>query len=166
MATAAVQPASETGASATSGAARPAGCTNFKLRQLLRAVARHYDAEFAAAGLKGTQFSLLSNVLSAEPVQPMELARRMGLDASTLTRNLRVLIAQGWVRQDPGPDARSRLIRLTAAGRTKRAEALRHWKRAQLALNERLGAAQVAQLHALIEHGLQHLAPETPDAQF
>ena len=29
------------------------GCTNFKLRQLVRAVSRLYDAEIGKAGLKG-----------------------------------------------------------------------------------------------------------------
>ncbi|RPH45663.1 MAG: MarR family transcriptional regulator [Burkholderiales bacterium] len=136
---------------------QPRGCTNFKLRQLLRAVARLYDAEFARAGLKGTQFSLLSHVISMAPVQPAELARSMGLDASTLTRNLRVLVEQGWVDQGPGVDARSRLVTPTAAGRVKHAEARRHWKHAQRALQERLGAEQVAALHALIDDGLARL---------
>jgi DNA-binding MarR family transcriptional regulator len=136
---------------------QPRGCTNFKLRQLLRAVARLYDAEFARAGLKGTQFSLLSHVIEMAPVRPAELARSMGLDASTLTRNLRVLVEQGWVVQGPGTDARSRLVTPTAAGRAKQIEARRHWKRAQLALQERLGAGQVAALHALIDDGLARL---------
>ena len=39
------------------------GCTNFKLRQLMRRVAQHYDLEMAGAGLKITQYSLLSHVL-------------------------------------------------------------------------------------------------------
>ncbi len=136
---------------------QPRGCTNFKLRQLLRSVSRHYDAHFARAGLKGTQFSLLSAIVASEPVRPAALARAMGLDASTLTRNLRVLIDQGWVVQGPGDDARSRRIEATAAGRAKHAEARRHWKRAQLELNATLGAARVAALHALIESGLARL---------
>ena len=140
-----------------SPAVQPRGCTNFKLRQLLRAVARHYDAEIARAGLKGTQYSLLSHLVAFEPVQPMVLARRMGLEASTLTRNLRVLIDQGWVRQGAGEDARSRLVHTTPAGRAKQAEARRYWKKAQLGLNERLGAARVAALHALIDEGLARL---------
>ncbi len=143
---------------------RPRGCTNFKLRQLLRAVARIYDAEMARAGLKGTQYSLLSNLVAFEPVQPAALAQRMGLDASTLTRNLRVLIDLGWVTQGPGGDARSRLVRVTPSGRAKQLEARRHWKRAQLGLNERLGAEQVAALHALIDHGLSRLGEDEPPA--
>lgn len=133
------------------------GCTHFRLRQLLRAVSRHYDAHFALAGLKGTQFSLLSTIVATEPVRPVELARRMGLDASTLTRNLRVLVAEGWVAQGPGDDARSLLVASTPAGRAKQAEARRHWKRAQLALEARLGEARVAALHALIDEGLERL---------
>lgn len=144
----------------STAAVQPRGCTHFKLRQLLRAVARHYDAEMARAGLKGTQYSLLSYVASFEPVQPLELARRMGLDASTLTRNLRLLVEEGWVEQGPGADARSRLVRITPAGRAKHAEARRCWKRAQLALNERFGSAEVARLHALIDHGLASLSRE------
>lgn len=139
---------------------QPRGCTNFRLRQLLRAVARHYDAELGAVGLKGTQYSLLSHVIALEPVQPVELARRMGLDASTLTRNLRVMAAHGWVTQGPGDDARSRFVEATAAGRAKHAEARRSWKKAQLSLSERLGAEQVAALHALIDHGLARLVED------
>jgi len=139
---------------------QPQGCTNFKLRQLLRTVSRHYDAELARAGLKGTQFSLLSHVVKFGPLQPQALARQMGLDASTLTRNLRPLIDMGWVSQGPGDDARSRLIVATTEGRAKYTEARRHWKRAQLALNDKLGTATVAALHALIDDGLARLAPE------
>ncbi len=132
-------------------APQPQGCTHFKLRQLQRSVARLYDTQLALTGLKTTQYSLLSHLVTLGPVAPSMLAARMGLDASTLTRNLRPLIEQGWCEQGPGADARSRSITLTAAGRLKRAQAKAHWKRAQLALNQRLGADQVVALHAMIE---------------
>jgi DNA-binding MarR family transcriptional regulator len=143
----------------------PRGCTYFKLRQLLRAVGRHYDAELSHAGLKGTQYSLLSSVVAMAPVQPAELARHMGMDASTLTRNLRVLIDEGWIVQGPGKDARSRLVDTTAAGRAKHKEAQRHWKRAQLALNEQLGEHSVASLHGLIDDGLMLLNDPTNETE-
>ena len=130
---------------------KPRGCTNLKLRQLDRVVTRHYDAYVAATGLKNTQYSLLSHVVLLGPIRPSDLAQRMGLDASTLTRNLQLLVAQGWLQQGPGKDARSRLVEATKEGRLKRLEAQRAWKQAQLALNERLGAKRVAALHALIE---------------
>ena len=93
----------------------------------------------------------LSHLLTLGPVAPSELAQQMGLDASTLTRNLRPLIDQGYAAQGPGADARSRQITLTETGRAKHVQAKQHWKRAQLSLNERLGVDQVAALHAMIE---------------
>jgi DNA-binding MarR family transcriptional regulator len=138
-------------------AATPRGCTNLKLRQLSRAVTRHYDAYVAPTGLRNTQYSLLSHVTLLGPIKPSELAARMRVDASTLTRNLQPLVAQGWVTQGPGEDARSRLIEVTSLGREKRAEGQRSWKQAQLALNARLGADRVIALHHLIDDCLAAL---------
>ena len=132
----------------------PQGCTNLKLRQLTRMVTRHYDHHVAATGLKNTQYSLLSHVVVLGPTRPGELARRLQMDASTLTRNLQPLVAQGWVTVGPGEDGRSRVVEATAAGRVKRDEARREWKRAQVTFNERLGDERVIRLHALIEECL------------
>ena len=136
---------------------KPQGCTNLKLRQLSRAVTRHYDAYVARTGLKNTQYSLLSHVVLMGPVRPGELARRMKLDASTLTRNLQPLVAAGWIEIGPGGDERSRTVNATDAGRKLRAEGQKAWKQAQLALNERLGVERVLALHALIDDCMQRL---------
>jgi DNA-binding MarR family transcriptional regulator len=142
--------------------AKPQGCTNFKLRQLLRSVASRYDAELGKTGLKTTQYSLLSHVFKLGPIRPVDLAQAMRLDASTLTRNLRPMIDQGWLVQGEGADARSRLITITPAGRDKRAEAQRHWKVAQDGLNRTLGAERVLAIHALVDDSLALLSAE-PD---
>jgi DNA-binding MarR family transcriptional regulator len=127
-------------------------------------VTRLYDGYVAPTGLKNTQYSLLSHVVLLGPIRPSDLARRMRVDASTLTRNLQPLLAQGWLELGPGEDARSRLVEATAAGRAKRTEGQRAWKQAQLALNERLGATRVAALHALIDECMARLdADERPD---
>ncbi len=138
-------------------AVKPQGCTNLKLRQLSRAVTRHYDAYVAPTGLKNSQYSLLSHVVLLGPLRPSDLAARMKIDASTLTRNLQTLVAAGWVEQGPGDDARSRSVVATEAGRAKRAEAQRAWKQAQLALNARLGNERVLALHTLIDDCLEAL---------
>lgn len=136
---------------------KPRGCTNLKLRQLSRAVTRHYDAYVAPTGLKNTQYSLLSHVVLLGPLRPTDLAQHMKLDTSTLTRNLQPLVAAGWVEQGPGEDARSRLVGATEAGRAKRDQGQKAWKQAQLALNARLGEERVAALHALLDDCLQLL---------
>lgn len=142
----------------------PRGCTNFKLRQLMRRVTQHYDAEVSAAGLKTTQYSLLSHVLHLEPVRPVDLAAAMQMTPSTLSRNLQVLIEAGWLTMEPGEDARSRWVRITPEGRAKREEGQACWKRAQLGLNAQLGPARVAALHALMDESLALLQDRvTPD---
>lgn len=140
-------------------AVKPQGCTNLKLRQLVRRVAQHYDTEVGKSGLKGTQYSLLSYVVKLGPIRPGDLARAMKIDASTLTRNLKPLIDAGWVTLDPGADGRSRLVNATTAGRDKRQEAQRRWRVAQEGINQILGVERVLALHALIDESMELLSP-------
>lgn len=140
-------------------AVKPQGCTNIKLRQLMRRVAQHYDAEVGKTGLKGTQYSLLSYVYKLGPLRPGDLAREMKIDASTLTRNLKPMVNAGWLSLDPGADGRSRLVSITDAGRDKRQEAQRRWRTAQEALNSTLGVARVVELHALLDECMTRLSP-------
>jgi len=146
----------------TKAALGPTGCSSLKLRQLSRRVSQHFDRIVTDAGLKTTQYSLLSNVVALGPVKPGVLAAHMEMDASTLTRNLQPLVAQGWVTVGPGDDGRSRVVEATDAGRAKRDAARKDWKRAQIALNERLGDGRVMRLHALIDECLA-LMSETED---
>ncbi len=77
-------------------------CTCAAVRRLARRITHVYDRHLAELGLRITQYSLLSNV-RARPGLPMgDLAQRMGMDRSTLTRNLRPLVAAGWVRTGRG----------------------------------------------------------------
>ena len=140
------------GTSKTSGTdAAPKGCTNLKLRQLNRLVSRHYDAHVAPTGLRNTQYSLLSHIVKLGPLRLGALADVMQLDASTLTRNLQPLLDRGLAQVLVGDDARSRVVQATAAGQVLREQAQRAWKRAQLALNDRLGVQRVAALHSLLD---------------
>jgi len=64
-----------------------------------------------------------------------------------------------------GADARSRLVHITEAGREVRRHAQRRWKAAQLALNDKLGAATVAALQGLLDQGLAafHMEDQAED---
>lgn len=144
--------------------AKPQGCTNFKLRQLGRMVTRHYDRYLLAVGLKNTQYALLSHVVKLGPIRPGDLAKRLQMDASTLTRNLQPMAAQGLLIVGVGENARSRLVEATAAGHALREEGQRAWKAAQLALNERLGVEHVSALHGLLDSCIESLDEESSDA--
>jgi DNA-binding MarR family transcriptional regulator len=136
----------------------PRPCSNFKLRQLMRRVSQHYDAELGKAGLKTTQYSLLSHVARLGPLRPGELAQSMAIDASTLTRNLKPLVAAGLISVAPGADGRSHAVAITDSGRSKRNDAQRHWKAAQEGLDELLGEEDVAAMHALIDRCLERFS--------
>ena len=75
----------------------PQACTNARLRQLTRMVTSHYDHHFKVTGIRNTQLALLSHVIALGPVRPGILAKRMQMDASTLTRNLQPLVAKDWL---------------------------------------------------------------------
>jgi DNA-binding MarR family transcriptional regulator len=155
-------PASTLSAAAAGG---PSGCSSLKARQLSRRISQQFDCQVGQAGLKTTQYSLLSHVVRLGPVSPGALAAQMEMDASTLSRNLQPLVAQGWVQIGPAADnRRSRLVSATESGRAKRVEAQREWKRAQAAFNQQMGAERVHRLHALIDECLA-LMNEQPDPQ-
>lgn len=151
--------ASRSAAAATrAAAASPLGCTHFKLRQLARRVGRHYDRVVGVAGLKTTQYSLLSAIARLGPIRPGELARAMAMEPSTLTRNLQPLVAQSLVEVGAGHDLRSRAVTITPLGQERRIAAKRHWKRAQLGLSDALGLPRVAALHAVLDECLAAVA--------
>lgn len=143
--------------------ALPQGCTNLKLKQLSRAVARHYEAHVAPTGLRNTQYSLLAHVVKLGPLRLGDLAEAMRLEPSTLSRNLQPLLDKGLAQVNVGDDARSRIVEATAAGVALRVVAQKAWKKAQVALNARLGPQRVAALHALLDECLHELAGEETD---
>ena len=145
-------------------APRIAGCTAFRLRKLTRRLTQHYDACLAPAGLRVTQYSLLSMLAHNPPLAMAELAQRMEMDRTTLTRNLQPLAAAGFVEAMVGADARTRLVTATGAGRDAWGEARPLWRRAQNEVNAALGMEGVQDLHALLDVSLERFAAAIPNA--
>jgi DNA-binding MarR family transcriptional regulator len=144
---------SQTPARTATMSASSQGCTCAKLRRLTRRITAVYDRELAGAGLRVTQYSLLAALRNdTSGVGLTELAERMDMDRSTLSRNLRPLIDRGWAELVAhGQDARVRVARLTAPGLAQWQSARPYWKRAQNEVNATLGAAQVLQLHQQLD---------------
>ena len=109
-------------------------CVCFAVRRAARAITQRYDRELRPAGLRATQFSMLAVLSHGEPLPVHRLARRLGMERTTLTRNLRPLIARGFVTLDAGDDSRVRLVRITPRGVAAATAALPHWRRAQRAM--------------------------------
>jgi DNA-binding MarR family transcriptional regulator len=141
----------------------PLGCSCFRMRRLARAMSRLYDQHLASVGLKTTQYSVLVNAgRAALPVA--ELADRLGMERTTLTRNLKPLCEAGWIVLVPGRDSRQRIVTITNAGRAKLRQAWPHWRAAQDAFEHQLGTAQVQALHTRLDETLAHVTPLLEEA--
>lgn len=121
-----------------------------------------YEQHMLPHGLKLSQYSLLAN-LSEQPQSLLALSRRMEMDRTTLTRNLKPLLANRWVAEIAGDDARQRLLVLTTSGKRVRQQARESWRAAQVALERQLGAASIARLHAELDQTLEKLKAILPD---
>ena len=123
--------------------ARFAGlCTCFNMRKASRVVTQYFDSVLRPSGLKATQFTLLAAISVTGPAPMSRLADHLILDRTTMTRNLKLLVRQGFVRIGPGPDRRERMVMLTAKGRDAVAAALPYWREAQSGVITRMGEAR------------------------
>ena len=124
-------------------------CTN--LRRAARGVSRHYDGALDGFGINVAQYSLLCNLKRLDQPSISSLAEAMGLDRSTLGRNLRVLEADGLVALAEGDDLRNRLVLLTEQGKARLSAAEPAWEQAQLKMVAALGEAQRDELVRLLK---------------
>ena len=104
-----------------------------------RAVTRLYDEELRESGLRASQFSVLVAIAVDEVMSIAALAKFMGMDRSTLTRNLRPLERDGLVKLGIEGWRRSRTVEITKKGRSRLKDALPLWEKAQAALRRKLG---------------------------
>eukprot|EP00439_Symbiodinium_sp_Y106_P088728 s1_g1264.t1 len=118
----------------------PANCTSQSLRKAARTAARHYDAALQPIGLKTTQFTLLAKIQGAGEISQNDLANKVGLDKTTMSRNLRILEKDKLVRVGEGDDRRIRLLSLSRKGERLLEKAKPLWRNAQTSFVEELGS--------------------------
>lgn len=122
-------------------------CVAEAMRAAARDATRAVDDALAPLGLTGPQFTLMCRVASADDDRIGALARRSGLDASTLSRALDALARRGWVEvATVGADRRRRLAWLTESGLRTLADAMPRWRAAQAALHAALDARTLGAL--------------------
>lgn len=119
----------------------PTHCVSNNLHETARAVSRVYAEEMRPAGLARSQFAILGHLQRSGPMAVSQLAERLYMERTTVTRNLRPLIRDGLVSRRPSPeDARVRRLAITARGRRRLDEAHGYWRHAQARLLELFGA--------------------------
>jgi DNA-binding MarR family transcriptional regulator len=106
-------------------------CLATRARRLDRTLTRLYNDALRPYGVTSTQLALLVGLSLQEPVRPGVLGRGVGLEKSTVSRNVGRMIDSGWVTEIDGQDGRSKLLRLTDAGSTLVSRAYKGWRSAQ-----------------------------------
>lgn len=106
-------------------------CLCFRARRAARLITRDYDAALAPTGLKATQLTLLCAVELRDDLGMGELADVLGLEQSTLSRNVAVLRERGFLRVSSGEDKRQRALRITSKGRALVEKAYPLWQQVQ-----------------------------------
>jgi DNA-binding MarR family transcriptional regulator len=126
-------------------------CLCGNLRKAARLVSQAYGEALKPYDLTAGQFTtlaVLSHFPGGAPVS--ELAQRMGLDRTTLTRNAAHLERAGLIESRVVPDKRVRRLAVTDKGRAVIGKARAAWLDQQNRLAGRLGAADTANLLDLL----------------
>ena len=121
-------------------------CISAALRRTANLVTRVYNAYLAPSGLEVTQYSILRKIQSGKASSASELAELVGVERSTLARNLERLVSAGLVSTLTGEGRRVR-HELTPAGEQKIDAALPLWREAQQALVNGLPEGKAPTLH-------------------
>lgn len=120
-------------------------CTNSAIRRASRQLGQLYDDAMGDTGLKGTQFSLLTQIRNDGEPTLKNLAETMVMDLSALGHTLKPLIRDGYVKLIADTtDRRVKRVRLTEVGETKQAELLERWRVAQARFDQVFGAERSA----------------------
>lgn len=127
-----------------------AGCLCQASRRAALAITRSFERDLRPHDIRITQFTILTNLAARGPQTMGALATLLGVERTTLTRNLSVLERRGWVWQKPDPDdSRARLVGIKPAGRRKAEAAYGAWRQAQARIAEQFGDDGVAALRSL-----------------
>ena len=114
-------------------------CVCFNLRWVTRAVTQFFDVEMRRHGIRPTQGSILAVLMAKESWNMAELSDRLGMDRTTLVRNLRPLQRDGLVQASGGGRGRLVELAITAKGRKQMEKLTPAWKSAQSAVVKTLG---------------------------
>lgn len=111
-------------------------CTN--LRRSANAISEFYDEQLKETGLTVPQYYLLINLRRLGSANITHWAERVGLDRSTMVRNIKVLQSRGFVESTEG---HGKAFRLSETGEKALDAAIPVWNMAQEKMEAFLGKA-------------------------
>ena len=131
-------------------------CLLSRARKLDRVLTGIYDAELRPFGLKASQLNLLVLVAKAGPIRRIEIAKSLHLDPSTLTRNLKIMLTNGWIKEiADGEDGRGLPVQVTVQGRELLNQIGPSWRKAQTRTQKLIGDDGAALLRKLAANRME-----------
>ncbi len=132
----------------------PPSCACFNVRRAARKLTQTFERALKPAGIQPTQFTLLAMLAGKsgkKGIATSLLADHLGLDRTTLSRNLSLTEKHGWTSSATSEDRRERLIKLTPKGKAKLKAAMPYWSAAQAGVVKSLGESGLSELIALTD---------------
>jgi len=114
-------------------------CVCFNLRRVSRVVTQFYDAEIRRHGIRPTQGTILAALQAKESWRMAELSEFLGMERTTLVRNLRPLQREGLAQATGGGHGKLVELSITNKGRKQIEKLTPAWKSAQNAAVKTLG---------------------------
>ncbi len=127
-----------------------AACISTRVRQLSRIVTRVYDDALRPLGITASQFTLLTQLAQQDGITAVEIGHTLDIEKSTLSRNLKRLLALGHLTMDPPAGRRGRGLHLTPKGEAVIKQAYPVWMDAQSRTVKIMGADSRSRLDDLL----------------
>lgn len=129
------------------------------MRKSSRLITQFYEERLSSVGLKAGQFSILRAVHFCKETSNKELQKILVLEQTTLTRNLKPLLRDGFLHLSVDPkDKRVKRITLSSSGKKLYKKALPVWKGAQKELHHKLGKNETVKILSLSKSFVDKLA--------
>lgn len=135
-----------------------ATCLATRVRQLSRIITRLYDDAMRPLGITASQYTLLAQLASRDGITAVEIGHELDIEKSTLSRNLKRLLALGLIIMDPPAGRRGRGLHLTSKGQMTLKEAYPVWQGAQARAVSVMGVETRATLDKMLHSAEKLLA--------
>ena len=127
-----------------------AACISTRIRQLSRIITRVYDDAMRPLGITASQFTLLTQLAQQDGITAVEIGHSLDIEKSTLSRNLKRLLALGHITMDPPAGRRGRGLHLTPKGEMVVQQGFPVWREAQTRTIRELGPESRSTLDGLL----------------
>ncbi len=127
-------------------------CIADKIRLLNRVITKLYDDALSSVGITTSQMNILVVVAKYGEATPGEVGEWLHMEKSTISRNSRRLVSNGWLEVVPEARGRGHRLRLTPEGAEVLDAGLPLWEQAQCKAKSMLGDSGVEEVMRIADN--------------